>query len=83
MHQTITKEKTMNILSLELKQVDKFLNEQVLDAITVPGAIGKNAEKYWILNCNLFFNTNNIIGGFLRNALTQGYGAVLIQKSPN
>lgn len=68
-----------NILILDLKQIDKVFNPYMLDMITVPQGIGKNTDKYWILNTARQIRDNNV-NQFLFLAATNNYQIVAIKK---
>lgn len=71
----------MRILQLELTQIDKIFNSDVLDKLTQPYGIGKNTEKAWILDTRKQTNFNNI-NQFLFAANVREFLCVMIKKPP-
>lgn len=71
----------MRILSLDLNQIDSILNSNFLDEMTAEGGIGKNTERYWLLDCSKMVNIENI-NSFLTMSRVNGFFAILIKKPP-
>lgn len=73
----------MKILQLQLNQIDKIFNPKLLDMLTAPNGIGKNAENYWILNTERQ-TTIGPVNQFLFAAKVNQYFCVMInKKAPN
>ena len=73
----------MKILQLELSQIDKIFNPRLLDLLTAPNGIRKNAEKYWMLSTEKQTNLGPV-NQFLFAAKVNQYFCVMInKKAPN
>ena len=75
----------MNIFSIEYQKIKSAVTEQTLDKLTVEGAIGKNEERFWILNTNYNINSGGnreaeYVNSLLGNCKLRGYTSLLIQK---
>lgn len=73
----------MKILQVTLDQVDKIFNPNLLDMITTPQGIGKNTERYWILNTEKQTRID-LVNRFLFAAKVNQFTSIMInKKAPN